>query len=210
MTDASATDLRGGRYGEVLLLHQRGDAIVADVYNSYGLNDCPQDMWSRLDAAQLATEDQALLAILNGPRYWLMDAITKESAGDNPREIKTFGGIAMFKAATVAIGDPQQQLGGYAPHAVNRQTVFTFNAGGEIYQLVDPTGTQWVMQSWSQQVDPTLAQSDLGGLGARLSPPPGWAYSVSTLSATLDVDTRAVDAAVLQDDLQNSYSRRTV
>jgi hypothetical protein len=192
----------------VLLLHRRGEAIVADVYNSYGLNDCPQELWSRLDAAQLAAEDHALVAVLNGPRYWLMDAIIKESS-DSPREIKDFGGITMFKAATVAIDDPRQQLGGYAPHAVNRQTVFTFNAGSEIYQLVDPTGVQWVMQSWSQQVDPTLDAGDLAALGARLRPPPGWTYSASTLPAALDVDTRAVDAAVLQDELQNSYSRRT-
>jgi hypothetical protein len=53
------------RYGEVLLLHRRGEAIVADVYNSYGLNDCPQEPWSRLDAAQLAAEDHTLLAVFN-------------------------------------------------------------------------------------------------------------------------------------------------
>jgi hypothetical protein len=111
----------------------------------------------------------------------------------------------MSEAAAVAIDDARQQLGGYAPHAVNRRTVFTFNAGSEIYQLVDPTGVQWVMQSWSRQVDPTLGAGDLAALGARLRPPPGWAYSASTLAAALDVDTRAVDAA----ELQNSYSRRT-
>ncbi len=210
MADAPAKDFRGRRYGEVLLLNRRADTIVADVYNSYGLNDCPQALWSQLDAAQIASENQALLALLNGPRYWLMDSITKKAAGDGAREIKTFGGISMFKAATVGIGDPQQPRTVYAPHAVNRQTVFTFNAGSEIYELLDPDGTHWVMQSWSQQLDPMLAQDDLGNLGARLSPPPGWSFSVNVLSSALDIDTRAVDAAVLQDDLQNSYCRRTL
>ncbi len=207
-TTASVTGLRGNRYGEVLLLRQHADGFIADVYNSYGLNDCPQELWSQLDAAELANENHALIAVLNGPRYWLMDGITKVTTADEQREVTTFGGISMFKAATVAINDPQPQLGGYAPQAVNRQTVFTFDKGSEVYELVDPDGTHWVMQSWSQQVDPTLAEADLPGLGARLSPPTGWRYAVSTLSSTLDVDTRTEDAAVLQDELNNSYSRR--
>ncbi|MCV7224620.1 hypothetical protein [Mycolicibacterium komossense] len=209
MSVAPATGLRAGRYGEVLLLRQHADAFIADVYNSYGLNDCPQAQWSALDATRIAAENQALIAVLNGPRYWLMDSIAQQNAGDVPREIRTFGGIAMFKAATVEIADPQPQLGGYAPHAVNRRTVFTFDAGSEVYELVDPDGTHWVMQSWSQQVDLTLVETDLAGLGTRLRPPPGWHYLVTSLSSALDVDTRNVDAAVLQDELLNSYSRRT-
>lgn len=209
MEEASAQGLRGQRYGEVLLLYPRAGTVVADVYNSFGLNDCPQQLWAELDAHQIAGENDALVALLNGPRYWLMDAITKSVAADEPREIITFGGISMFKAGTVTVGDPQElQRGGYTPHAVNRKTVFTFDEGSEIYELVDPDGTRWVMQSWSQQVDPALAQEDLSDRGPRLSVPPGWTYSAQMLSQTLDVDTRAVDAAVLQDDLQNSYSRR--
>jgi hypothetical protein len=92
MSAASVTGLRGKRYGEVLLLRQDTDGLTADVYNSYGLNDCPQELWALLDAGQLAAENQALFAVLNGPRYWLMDGITKEDDG-KAREIKTFGGI---------------------------------------------------------------------------------------------------------------------
>lgn len=192
-----------------MLLRQEAPGFLAEVYNSYGLNDCPQSLWSVLDAQQIAAENHAVIAILNGPRYWLMDGIVQQRTDDAPREITTFGGIAMAKAATVRITDPQPQLGGYAPQSINRQTVFTFDAGSEIYELVDPDGTHWVMQSWSQQVDPTLVETDLAGLGTRLAPPAGWHYLVTTLSSELEVDTRSVDAAVLQDELLNSYSRRT-
>jgi hypothetical protein len=74
--------------------------------------------------------------------------------------------------------------------------------------LIDPDGVHWVMQSWSQQFEPTLTEADLPGLAATLSPPAGWRYEVDTLSRPLEVDTRTVDAAVLQDELANSYSRR--
>ncbi|MDT5229059.1 MAG: hypothetical protein QOH94_2852, partial [Mycobacterium sp.] len=37
----------------------------ATVYNSYGLNDCPADLWSALDAKVIATENGAATALLN-------------------------------------------------------------------------------------------------------------------------------------------------
>jgi hypothetical protein len=114
----------------------------------------------------------------------------------------------MFKAATVNVGDLGSQ-GPYTPHAVDRRTVFTYDAGSEVYELVDPAGTHWIMQTWSQVVDPTLAQSDLAALSSRLSLRAGWTYTIRTLSAPLAVDTTTTDAQVLQDSLNNSYSRRT-
>ncbi len=200
--------IRGQRYGEVLLVYPGSDTVTADVYNSFGLNDCPQELWSKLDATQLAKDNAAAMAILNGPRYWLMDSITKYATDTRAQETKDFGGIAMFKAATVNVGDLGSQ-GPYTAHAVDRRTVFTYDAGSEVYELVDPAGTHWIMQTWSQVVDPTLAQSDLAALSSRLSLPAGWTYTVRTMSAPLAVDTTTTDAQVLQDSLNNSYSRRT-
>ncbi|CPR11313.1 hypothetical protein BN971_02593 [Mycobacterium bohemicum DSM 44277] len=200
------TDLAGKRYCEVLLVHFGGEGLAADVYNSYGLNDCPEPAWSALDAKQIAKDNGALAAVLNGPRYWLMDSIAKD---DPSQQTKTFGAIAMRKEATVQIGDPTTAKQPYTPHSVDRQTVFTFNAGRQIYELVEPGGTRWVMQTWSQQKDHALAQADLANLGARLTPPAGWKYVVSTLSAPLEVTTTLTSAQVLQDDLGDSYSKRS-
>jgi len=203
---AVAAGLVGKRYCEVLLVHGGLGGLSADVYNSYGLNDCPPSAWSAMDADRIAEDTGALIAVLNGPRYWLMDSITKDDPG---QETKTFGGIAMRKEATVDIGNPVTARRPYTPHAVNRRTVFAFDAGRQIYELVEPGGTRWVMQSWSQQKDPKLSQADLAGLGSRLAPPTGWKYEVRTLSSPLQVVTTATSARVLQDDLGNSYSMQT-
>ena len=40
--------LRGDRYCEVLLVTPTEGEIVADVYSSYGPNDCPEDLWAGL------------------------------------------------------------------------------------------------------------------------------------------------------------------
>lgn len=200
-----ATDVRAKRYCEVLLVRYTPSGLTADVYNSYGLNDCPPSAWTMLDTQQIARENGALRAILNGPRYWLMDSIIKQ---DPPKEntTKTFGAIAMHKDATLAIGDPATEMRPYTPHAVNRQTVFTFDAGRQIYELVDQSGTRWVMQTMSQQKEPKLSEADLPGLAPRLALPVGWSYQPRRLSSPLDVITTSRDAEVLQDSLGNSYS----
>jgi hypothetical protein len=48
----------------------------ATVYNTFPLNDCPAELWEKLDAKAIATENGAVAALLNGPRYWLMSGIT--------------------------------------------------------------------------------------------------------------------------------------
>ena len=77
--------------------------------------------------------------------------------------IKNFGGIDMLLQATVLLSamDPAP----YTANQVNRHTVFTFDAGEEIYELQDPALRRWVMQTWSQIVDPNLSRADLPGLG---------------------------------------------
>ena len=203
---AVATGLRGERYCEVLLVHAGLHGLSADVYDSYGLNDCPQSEWAELDAGRIADDDGALAAVLSGPRYWLADSNVKDAAAG---QIKTFGGIAMRKAATVNIGNPMAASRPYNPLTVDQRADFTFNAGSQIYELVEPGGTRWVMQSWSQKTDPTLSQADLAGLASRLKLPSGWTYQVRTLTAPLHVLTTTTTAQVLQDDLTNSYCQQT-
>ena len=88
------SDVFGLRYGEVLLVRVGPSGPEATVYNTFPLNDCPDELWSRLDAQTLATENDAVAALLNGPRYWLMSRIEKTAQGAPER--KTFGGIEML------------------------------------------------------------------------------------------------------------------
>lgn len=195
-------DLSGKRYGEVLLVEIGESGPQATVYNSFPLNDCPAELWSALDAQALAAENGVAAALLNGPRYWLMNSIEKEPQG--LPETKSFGGIEMLKQATVQMSSMSPAP--YTVNRVNRHTVFVFNAGAEIYELIDPGGQRWVMQTWSQVVDPNLARADLPGLAARLDLPEGWSYEPRVLAETLRVDTTDRPAHVTQDDLSNSYS----
>ncbi|OBH80989.1 hypothetical protein A5682_14330 [Mycobacterium mantenii] len=197
-----ARDLSGKRYGEVLLVTPGEAGPQATVYNSFPLNDCPEDLWSALDAHALATEHGAAAALLNGPRYWLMNDIEKENRG---RQItKSFGGIEMIQQATVLLSSMNPAP--YVPNTVNRHTVFVFNAGQEVYELIDPQGQHWVMQTWSQVADPNLSRADLPRLADRLDLPAGWAYQPRVLTDELRVDTTQRAAQVLQDNLTNSYS----
>lgn len=200
-----STDIFGQRYGEVLLVQAGPTGPHATVYNSFPLNDCPAELWSTLDARTVAAEHDATVALLNGPRFWLMDRIEKAPQGA-PR-ITTFGGIDMIEQATVELSSVNPAP--YSVNTVRRRSVFVFNAGRQIYQLTDPDGRHWVMQSWSQSVDPTLTLADLPGLAQRLRLPAGWSYRPRTLTAALRVDTLSRDAQVLQDDLANSYSLET-
>lgn len=198
-------DVRGKRYGEVLLVAMAtgpGDGPHASVYNTFGLNDCPAELWSKLDADAVARDHDAAAALLNGPRYWLMDRIEKDSSGHS--EIATFGGIDMMRQATVKLTsmDPAP----YRPNTVKRNAVFVFDSGEPIFELIDPDGRHWVMQTWSQVIDPSLTYSDLAGLASRLSLPEDWSYRARVLDENLRIDTSTNAAQVLQDDLTNSYS----
>jgi len=204
---AAGAHLRGKRYCEVLLLHPAPAGITADVYNTFPLNACPEAQWKAMDAAAIARENTMLAALLNGPRYWLMDTIEKQDTG--PLVRKSFGGMEMIQRATVVVGNPIEASKPYTQNAVDRKTVFSFDTGRTVYELTTADGTKYVMQSWSQQVDPTLTEKDLATLGARLHLPAGWSYSSRTLTAPLRVVTTSTTAKVVQDDLKNSYSMET-
>ncbi|MGQ9349294.1 MULTISPECIES: hypothetical protein [Mycolicibacterium] len=180
-----------------------GDAgPEATVFNTYPLNDCPAELWNRLDAQAIAAEHHCAAALLNGPRYWLMSRIEKVGGTETPRE--TFGGIEMLQQATVSLSSMNPSP--YSVNEVDRKAVFVYDPGTPVFELIDPEDRCWVMQTYSQTVDPELSVDDLPGLGDRLNLPDGWRYRARTLDQTVRVETATRKARVLQDDLANSYS----
>jgi hypothetical protein len=197
--------LRGVRYCEVLLLTKGAEGFSAEVWNTMGMSDCPKDQWDALDAKSIAAERGATAALLNGPRYWTLDSIDtdlRKGAAET-----TFGDIAMFRAATVDLGPDLPSQTPYTERPVARETVFGFDAGSEIYELVSADGATYVMQARSQTVDETLEEADFRTLGARLDLPDGWSYRVRTTEAPLAVRSTEGVAVVVQDELQNTYQR---
>lgn len=199
--------VHGARYGEVLLVTGRLNRIEATVYNTLGLNECPDDLWRTLDTETIKKTYRARAVILNGPRYFLMDKISIAEPGE---EIFDFGGLQMRRLATVPLS-LGSLLGGlrrhpYTEQPVHRTTVYVWDQGREVYELVAPDGTTYVMQSYSLAVDPNLTEAGLPALGARLQLPDGWHYRVRRLEEewTLRVDG---EARVVQDELENSYQR---
>ena len=202
-TAAPAESMRSKRYCGVLLLGPTPDGIEATVFNSFPMGDCPEEQWRELDGVAIAADQGAALALLNGPRYWLMDSVERDTSDVIS---VMFGPIEMNRYATVTITDPTSIGKSYAPQTVDRKSTFVFRSGQTVFRLTSDDGRQFVMQSWSQQVDPTLSEDDLFDLGERLQVPNGWTYEPVTLTTDLVIGESAQPAQVLQDELLNSYS----
>lgn len=203
--DVDMASLRGVRYCEVLLLRQDDQGYSAEVWNTMGMSECPPDQWEALDADAIAEERGAVAALLNGPRFWTLDSIDTDLRTGAPET--TFDDIGMFQAAVLRLGDQPPSQTPYTEREVVRDTVFGFDEGTEVYELVSPDGTAYVMQARSQIVDETLEAADLPTLGDRLELPEGWSYRARTLDQRLEVASTDGVAVVLQDELQNTYQR---
>jgi hypothetical protein len=137
-----------------------------------------------------------------------MDSIDVQSpVGDEP---VMFGRLGMRKLATLRLPLLDVLAGlrrkPYTEKKVERTTVYTYQAGREVYELVSPQGVAYVMQSYSLEVDPALSEAALKTLGGRLRLPPGWRYRVRQLNQDWVLRVEGY-AHVIQDELQNTYQR---
>jgi hypothetical protein len=146
----------------------------------------------------------AILAKLNGPRYWTLDGFGTKLQPVEPI-MRDFNGIMMRRIAVVDLG-PEPKMGPYNEMKVNRQVIFFFDAGQTVHELVNPEGLAYVMQALCIGVDPTMSVESLDTLGERLSMPEGWSYRSRVLTEDLIIDTTGSPATVLQDEFENSYT----
>ena len=112
----------------------------------------------------------------------------------------------MRQLATINLPAGAPQAMPYVERTINRDSSFRFAAGTQVYELHAPDASTYVMQSYAAIVDATLTEADLQTLGDRLALPDGWTYAARTLEAPLEIVTPG-RATVLQDELQNTYSR---
>ena len=202
---ADGASIRAQRYCEVLLVTPVDAGLKAEVYSTFPLNDCPDEAWSAIDPAELAATAGVPLVVVNGPRFWAIDSVTRTTTDDIVSG--EFGGLAMNRYATVVLADPGAVNERYAVRRIDRRAIMTFAAGSEVYVLVDPGGSQYVMQSWSQQVDADLSAGDLATLGQRLVMPEGWRFETRVPDEDLVIEFGDQPAEVIQDELLNTYSR---
>lgn len=202
--------LRGSRYCEILL----GDAdlgagsVTIDVYNTQGLNECPEAAWVAVDEAEVKAETMADVVVLNGPRHWMIDSFEGSKLLDP--EVRKLGGIEMRKTGTLALALALTGAAGkakpYETRTVRRDTTWGYDAGKPVYELVDPEGAVYDMQSYSVQ-EVQQDEASLAKLGETLTLPAGWTFRTRVLDETIEV--KAVDglAVVVQDDFGNTYQR---
>lgn len=150
-----------------------------------------------------------MAAKLNGPRYWVLDKLIG-SGSSNTEQRFTFGGIEMELRASLDTKIREGTVGEefYVPNQVKRDTVYIYNAGEPVFELTSPEGDVYTMQSYAQIKDKNLTYDDLATLGSRLALPDGWSYAPRTLTEELVLDSGGL-AYVINDDLYNSYQRRT-
>lgn len=193
------------RYCEVLIASLNSGQIQADVYATIGCNTCPQEDWEALDFDSIASEYNALMAIENGPRYWVLDSIDGSENPSGPMCGTTFGNLDMTLQASVVVPAGGGGNSAYTPTTVDRTTTFFYNEGREVYQLKSATDSCYIMQSYTELIDNTLEISALSGLGQQLNLPSGWEFTSQKIDSDLQVSTINGQATVVTDELRNTY-----
>jgi len=204
--DGGSTNVRGQRYCEILGATLSGTALSVQVYSTWGLSACPETQWAAEDTAALKTQLGVTVVELNGPRYWVMDTlvgtlISTAQVSLGGIDMRQAGAITGTYSASTSLGTP------YVTHQITRNTVVTFLAGKTVYELVDPTGKIYDMQSYSVQKVTTQTEATLANLGATLSLPAGWSWRTRVLTADLVLDTPGSIGIVVQDDNANTYQQ---
>ena len=212
---SSVKNLRNVRYCEVIPVTQQGDTNTSWIYNTLCLNDCPEDQWNDLTEAEAqqeySSEDPNTVgAKKNGPRYWVMDQLDGSGSSTTGKTF-TFGGIKTLLRATLDTKVGQDTVGTdpWITNQVKRDTVYTYRAGQLIYKLTTDKNQVYIMQSYSQQVEPlTIEQLPSLATDGKITLPTGWTYLTEMLTQDLVLKSNGL-ATIINDDCFNTYQMVT-
>lgn len=198
-----ADHLRNVRYCEIFLVTRHGFSATADVYNTVGLNDCPERQWQALNVARLKKESGSYKVVLNGPRYFIMDKVALRDPGAE----RSFDGLNTRLMARLEVKESSSDRVPYAENTVERDSCYVYEKGKNIYELVSAQGRSYIMQSYSREVNERMDEAALPSLGDGLSLPKGWKYRVRNINEDLTVCNSGSEAHVVQDNLRNTYQK---
>jgi hypothetical protein len=205
-TDGAGRNTRNARYCEIIPVVREGLHLVATVYNTLGLNDCPVSVWNSITEDKVKKRfPNAVKVMLNGPRYFLMDAIAAGGATATGETVDV-AGLRMTERAKINLSLFELGSEPYRERTINRETRYVFKAGSPVFILAAPGGSRYVMQAYAQIVDKTLSYADLPVLGTRLKLPTGWRYATMVPDKDLIVGAQG-KATVVQDELQDTYQK---
>jgi hypothetical protein len=215
----SGDNMHGKHHAEVLTMKRDPDGPggAGNYYNSLGVVDDVSDeefdaRFRALDPEKLRKEYGGDAVRFNGPRRALMDRLT--GVAFDGGKLSMLGAIPMYMYGLFVVPDFDAFVAGkqtpYHETVSKRTTTWFFEAGTEVYELVSPTGSVFVMQSASLRVDPDNTVGKLPTLGERLTLPEGWQFRVRTLkeelvmAATYDSDP---PNTIVLDEFENNYQR---
>lgn len=199
---AETSNMRGKRYCEIILTKTISSYAV---YNTWGLNDCPEQLWSKVSISAVKKETGSSFVHLNGPRYWVIDGF-KNTSLINPA-IKTISGIPMREAGILHLSLMDLfKNKPYQSHVVDRKTTWVYQADKPVFELIDPNGQVFVMQSYSVQKYPQT-MDNLKQLGDKLQLPKGWKFKTGVLNKLETIEAVNNKAVVVQDNFLNTYQK---
>ena len=217
----SGDNMHGKHHAEVLIMKRDPDGPggAGNYYNSLGVVDDVSDeefdaRFRALDPEKLRKEYGGDAVRFNGPRRALMDRLTAVAFDGGKLSMLGPIPIPMYMYGLFVVPDFDAFVAGkqtpYHETVSKRTTTWFFEAGTEVYELVSPTGSVFVMQSASLRVDPDNTVDKLPTLGERLTLPEGWQFRVRTLkeelvmAATYDSDP---PNTIVLDEFENNYQR---
>lgn len=200
--------MHGRRYCEIVLVKVSLPNVSVQVFNTLGINACPEQQWKDINTDHLKKQFGVHTVVANGPRFYLMDKIAQY---DNDTAITVFDSLPMKQWAKMRMGvgmalslkkgEPYKER----PFKMNTEKIF--GKGSTVFELTGPEHT-YIMESYSEEIDSTLSETDLPSLQQRLKLPGGWAFKAVTLDEDLHVITVAdKDAYGIEDELGNRYQR---
>jgi hypothetical protein len=215
-------DMFNYQYCEVLL-DVPTSASGFPVFNTTGYNTCPnystltgQAIINSYNATYYPGNPYGLPSgatgfILDWPRNWIYDQAVEnvppgtstylvlDVPNSSPSVPDTTFGFVGFNSDISGLD--------YTPSNVARDATWTYFANNLIFELLDPSGNLYVMQSYARFEDPSLVYGDLQNVAymtSLLDLPTGWSYNVEQLVQQFD-NISDGNAILVQDKLGNSY-----
>jgi hypothetical protein len=211
-TSGPPAELRDYPYCEVIPDTVSGDTLTEFVFNTLPFGPCPAKKFETIteqeiiDAYNAAYGANSTSATVNGPRHWVLDTLTATGGVTKSGDTLTVNGIefGLVGELQTPVGQPTVGTDPYVVNTVQRDTIYVFRKGLLVFELTDPSGNVYVMQSYSQQVDASLSLEKLPYIGPDIGLQEGWSYASRRLTEDLTL-TASGTTQIVNDSYENTY-----
>ncbi len=203
VSNGSLYGIYNTRYCEIFTVNpSESGTFLVDIFNTVGLNDCPKDKWKAVDFNEVRESQGAALAAPNGPRRWVIDAITGASA-DAPIVLS---GLEVRKVGVLETSSLAPEP--FTVLTINRTTEWNYRKGRSLRLVISPNGTRFAMQAYTRGVDASITEKRLNRIDRRpaMALPEGWRFKTKRLKRKL-VLSSVGSTRIVRDGLGCVYQR---